>query len=66
MGEIKNMEAPNKIYINPDLDCPWTGEGVTGDVEYIRKEVLMKWIEDSWKESYGVTWEGLVKKIESL
>lgn len=38
------MEAPDKIYVNPDLDCLWTDE-CPGDVEYIRKDTLLKWAE---------------------
>ena len=37
------MKAPDKIYVNPDLDCPWTDEECFGDVEYLRKDYLLEW-----------------------
>lgn len=64
------MKAPDKIYVNPDLDCPWTGEGCFGDVEYIRKDALIEWAEDikaktGWYE-IEVAMDDLIDKLNSM
>lgn len=46
------MEAPDKIYVNPDLDCLWTDE-CPGDVEYIRKDTLLKWAQEKLQERHA-------------
>ena len=63
------MEAPDKIYVNPDLDCLWTDE-CPGDVEYIRKDALLKWAQDfkartGWYE-IEVAMDDLIDKLNSM
>ena len=63
------MEAHDKIYVNPDLDCLWTDE-CPGDVEYIRKEALMEWAQDfkaktGWYE-IEVAMNDLIDKLNSM
>jgi len=63
------MEAPDKIYVNPDLDCLWTDE-CPGDVEYIRKDTLLKWAQDfkartGWYE-IEVAMDDLIDKLNSM
>lgn len=43
------MDAPDKIYVNPDLDCLWTDE-CPGDVEYIRKDALLECAKEKHEE----------------
>lgn len=63
------MEAPDKIYVNPDLDCLWTDE-CPGDVEYIRKDALLEWAKDfkattGWYE-IEVAMDDLIDKLNSM
>jgi len=63
------MEAPDKIYVNPDLDCLWTDE-CPGDVEYICKDTLLKWAQDfkartGWYE-IEVAMDDLIDKLNSM
>lgn len=46
------MDAPDKIYVNPDLDCLWTDE-CPGDVEYIRKDALLEWAQEKLQERHA-------------
>ena len=63
------MEAPDKIYVNPDLDCLWTDE-CPGDVEYIRKDALIEWAKDfkartGWYEIEEAM-DDLINKLNSM
>ena len=61
---------PDKIYVNPDLDCPWTDEGCFGDVEYIRKDALLEWAKENQYKSLTIVadnfWQEVIDKINSL
>lgn len=73
------MEAPDKIYVNPDLDCLWTDE-CPGDVEYIRKDTLLEWVEaeielskrvecvseESYEEGRQQVAQNLIDKLNSM
>lgn len=74
------MEAPDKIYVNPDLDCLWTFEKCFGDVEYIRKDTLLEWAkaeielskrvecvsEKSYEEGRQQVAQNLIDKLNSM
>ncbi len=64
------MKAPDKIYINSELDCLWTVVGVTGDVEYINKKALLEWLEDM-EGTYAEpdiyeTYQTVIAKLNSM
>ena len=63
------MDAPNKIYLSKlvmagveILDKPVSDD----DVEYIRKDALLKWLENKVSLSYGVATDALVEVIDKL
>jgi hypothetical protein len=43
------MEAPDKIYISPNIENrTWLiGKADTVNIEYIRKDALLKWIQEA-------------------
>ena len=51
-SNVADMKAPDKIYVNPDLDCPWTDEGCFGDVEYVRKDIVDETIKTAEEHAY--------------
>lgn len=71
------MDAPNKIYLPSDIDWPsvaiLTLGNQDGDIEYIRKDTLLKWLTAEQKRvAFGETeWishtiQDVIDKINSL
>lgn len=75
------MEAPDKIYLekslsNPDrLHSQWyPNDVIGGGIEYIRKDVLLKWAEnkiakgaiDEWDKGYVQCLNDLIDKLNSI
>lgn len=63
------MEAPKKIYVSigPRQSLiAKAGQTLNSDIEYIRKDALLEWI-DEYKNYYaGPSWDLLKTHIESL
>ena len=65
------METPDKIYIhkkdNP-IEITWSEieEKDCQNVEYIRKDALLEWLENKVSLSYGVATDALVEVIDKL
>ena len=62
------MKAPDKIYVNIPGDYWHTvdSDKTVNDIEYIRKDALMEWIDKCKNYSFGPSWELLKTHIETL
>jgi len=72
------MEAPNKIFLPRNIDCPsaaiLTLGNQPGDVEYIRKDALLEWLEskvyehneDRFDDGFNAALGQVIDKINSL
>lgn len=64
------MKTPDKIFLPGDIDWPsaaiLTLGNQPGDIEYIRKDALLEWIDEYKNYSAGPSWDLLKTHIESL
>ena len=63
------MKAPDKIYLpnNPEVISAAYSNRIAGtDIENIRKDTLLKWINEYKNYSSGPSWDLLKTHIESL
>lgn len=66
------MEAPDKIYQcrfaagEHDVAYRLTPEPYAENTEYIRKDLLLKWLENKVSLSYGVATDAFVEVIDKI
>ena len=63
------MKAPDKVYVNigPQQSLiARAGQTLKSDIEYIRKDALLEWIDEYKNYSSGPSWELLKTHIETL
>lgn len=64
------MKAPNKLYVSQLIYETWQYQTPDPDdetqVEYIRKDALLEWIDEYKNYSSGPSWELLKTHIETI
>ena len=64
------MEAPDKLYVSQLIYETWQSQTPDPDddtqVEYIRKDLLLEWLENKVSLSYGVATDAFVEVIDKI